>query len=175
MAETTLQRLVRVHAYVRTEAFAMRDRGSQYLGRIQTYGTAAESADFTRKFKVILETLEAWGVAATKMEHEGSSDTDRDKVSESGVKLGNAIRDFNRSAWWASPSKARTLIAAPFQVAAAVAKDIGDILQAVGWQAIGIVKNIPLILAAAAVLYFVGPALIKAFAEGGKVGKPDAA
>lgn len=175
MAETALQRLVRVHAYVRTEAFAMRDKGAQYLGRIQTYGTDAESADFTRQFKVILETLESWGVAATKMERDGSSDTDRDRVSTSGTKLGNAIRDFNRSTWWASPSKARILIAAPFQVAVGVLKDIGDILQATGWQAIGIIKNIPLILVGVGILYFVGPALVKAFTESRERRSADAA
>lgn len=165
-AETPRQRLARVKAYVLTVEFQLRDDGSKYLGMIQTYSDQQVAREFTDRFNALQEAMKIVGAAVSKaLARSDTPDSVLTALADENTKLGNAIRDFNRSSWWVAPSKARTLVEIPFQVAAHVVVRVGTIVTDAGQSLVsGLTfasKNLVPLLVVGAILYWGVPWALK--------------
>lgn len=166
MAETPRQRLVRIKSYVWTESQNLTKQGAQSLGMIQTYSDQTAAREFTDRWNAILRAIEVVGSAVGKaLAKTDTPDPVLTALGDEYTKLGNAIRDFNRSSWWKAPSKARVLIEAPFKTVAYVVVRVAAIVESGGESLLrGItfgMKNLTTLLVVGGFLYFGVPWLLK--------------
>jgi len=165
-AETPRQRLTRVQAWFRTIALQLQNDGSKHLGRIQTYSNDDTARDFTEKFKALQQGIQVVGAAVSKALNDPKTSNEvMTGLADEYTKLGNVVRDFNRSAWWESPSKAYTTIAIPFQVVGHVLVRVSDLVVAGGSSLYtGLtfgMKNLTTLLLLGGFLYFGVPWILK--------------
>lgn len=131
-ASDPLADLAAARARVREAMVALRDSGSIYLGRVQTYSTPEVARSFTDQFRAILKSAEGWLVAAGRAEKEPTAPDVVAALVAPGNALADAITRFNRTARWESPSNTVLLVKAPFAVAGAVTVQVARVLPRIG-------------------------------------------